>query len=300
MLSRVGGYAWQNEGFQFGWLDLLTAWLHTITLPVSLHRRTHKLFNSHNTSSHADLLSSSVLLVSIRLEDSENWAVESEPYVTTDGQSASLSWNEAPIWGLRPDFYCRRTVAGLLMWGALSDERTGLSFTFAAGPSQRSHSRVRAPWDSRPYFTLSNLRLPISSPPTTRRVTVEVFNPASTQVTELLVKVAVKVTFRLKVSQSVSKSWYRAPSGAHDQIFISVWQLRSSFRGAPSLTRGRVCLLCLPLAFASAVFLGSWSFEICDRILLSQIWDFPFRRLLRLAGSRSLCNRGYIALARTA
>jgi hypothetical protein len=36
------------------------------------------------------------------------------------------------------------------------------------------------------------------------------------------------VTLRLTVSQSVSKFWYRAPSGAHDQIFISVWQLRSS------------------------------------------------------------------------
>jgi hypothetical protein len=29
---------------------------------------------------------------------------ESESYVMTDGQSASLSWNKAPIWGLRPDF----------------------------------------------------------------------------------------------------------------------------------------------------------------------------------------------------
>jgi hypothetical protein len=46
------------------------------------------------------------------------------------------------------------------MWGALSDERTGLSFTIAAGPHQRSHSRVRVPWDSRPYFTLSDSRLP--------------------------------------------------------------------------------------------------------------------------------------------
>jgi hypothetical protein len=70
----------------------------------------------------------------------------------------------------------------LLMWGALSDERTDLSFTIAAGPSQRSHSWVRAPWDSQPYFTVSDLRLPISSPPTTRRVTVEVFDPASTRV----------------------------------------------------------------------------------------------------------------------
>jgi hypothetical protein len=42
--------------------------------------------------------------------------------------SASLSWNKAPIWGLRPDLYYCQTVAGLLMWGALSDERTGLSF----------------------------------------------------------------------------------------------------------------------------------------------------------------------------
>jgi hypothetical protein len=87
-----------------------------------------------------------------------------------------------PSRGLRPDFYYRRTVAGLLMWGAVSDEWTGLSFTVAAGSSQRRHSLVRAPLDSRPYFTVSDLRLLISSPPTTRRVTVEVFDPASTRV----------------------------------------------------------------------------------------------------------------------
>jgi hypothetical protein len=39
----------------------------------------------------------------------------------TDGQSVSLSWNKAPIWGLRPNFYYCQTVAGLLMWDALSD-----------------------------------------------------------------------------------------------------------------------------------------------------------------------------------
>jgi hypothetical protein len=33
------------------------------------------------------------------------------------------------------------------MWGALSDERTGLSFTIAAGPRQRSHSQARVPRD---------------------------------------------------------------------------------------------------------------------------------------------------------
>jgi hypothetical protein len=74
------------------------------------------------------------------------------------------------------------TVTVLFLWGALYDERTGLSFVYAAGPRQCSLSRVRVPWDSRPYFTVSDLRLPFSSPPTTRMVTVEVFDPASTRV----------------------------------------------------------------------------------------------------------------------
>jgi hypothetical protein len=53
---------------------------------------------------------------------------ESESHVTTDGQSASPSWNKAHIWGLRPDLYYCQTVAGLLMWDALSDERTGVVY----------------------------------------------------------------------------------------------------------------------------------------------------------------------------
>jgi hypothetical protein len=40
------------------------------------------------------------------------------------------------------------------------------------------------------------------------------------------------------------------------------------------------------LILASVVFLGSESLGTRDHILLSQIWDFPFRRLLQLAGSR--------------
>jgi hypothetical protein len=73
----------------------------------------------------------------------------------------------------------------------------GLPFTIVAGPRQRSLSRVRAPWDSSPYFTVSDLRLSFSSPPTTRRVTVE--GPASTRG-----QVKVKVILRLAVRQSVS------------------------------------------------------------------------------------------------
>jgi hypothetical protein len=69
-------------------------------------------------------------------------------------------------------------------WGTLSDERTGLSFVYAAGPRQRSLTRVRVPRDSWSYFAVSDLRLRFSSPPTTRRVTV-VFDPASTEVAKL-------------------------------------------------------------------------------------------------------------------
>jgi hypothetical protein len=56
-------------------------------------------------------------------------SLKTESYITTDGQSASLSWNKAPIWVIRPDFYYCKTVAGLMMFGVLSDEKTGLSFT---------------------------------------------------------------------------------------------------------------------------------------------------------------------------
>jgi hypothetical protein len=40
--------------------------------------------------------------------------------------------------------------------------------------------------------------------------------------------------------------------------------------------RGRVCLLCMLLAFDSLVFLGSESLGNCDHLLLSQILDFLF------------------------
>jgi hypothetical protein len=75
------------------------------------------------------------------------------------------------------------------------------------------------------------------------------------------------------------------PSGAYDQIVIIVWQLRVCWFGAPSLTRGRVCRIQFLLALASAVIFGSESRRTRGHILLSQIRDFPFRRLLRVVGS---------------
>jgi hypothetical protein len=43
------------------------------------------------------------------------------------------------------------------MFGALSDERTGLSFITAAGSRQRSHSRVRLTW-TREHILQSHIR----------------------------------------------------------------------------------------------------------------------------------------------
>jgi hypothetical protein len=78
--------------------------------------------------------------------------VRSRSHIATDGQSVSKSWCRTPA-----DIYYSLTITVLLLWGALSDERTGPSFVYAAGPCQSSISRARVPWDSRPYFTVSDL-----------------------------------------------------------------------------------------------------------------------------------------------
>jgi hypothetical protein len=76
------------------------------------------------------------------------------------------------------------------------------------------------------------------------------------------------------------------PSGTYDQIFITVRPLLVCLCGALSLTIGRVCRLQLLLALGSADIFGSDSHGTRDHYLLSQIRDFPFRRLLRHAGLR--------------
>jgi hypothetical protein len=73
------------------------------------------------------------------------------------GQSVLVSGTHL---GLRPDFHCCQTAAVLLVWSALSDERTGLPFTIAPDPRHRSHSWVQVPWGLWPHFTLSNSRFP--------------------------------------------------------------------------------------------------------------------------------------------
>jgi hypothetical protein len=139
--------------------------------------------------------------------------LKSQIYFTTGGlPPISSSWQQSP-WDSRPVILFSNWILALivLMKYILFNERMSLSFTVAGGPRQRSHSQVRVPRDSWPYFTVSDLRfpsledqvplfisprnrnrnrnprhwVPFSSPPTTLRVTVEVFDPASTRDDEL-------------------------------------------------------------------------------------------------------------------
>jgi hypothetical protein len=56
------------------------------------------------------------------------------------------------------------------------------------------------------------------------------YHPSRTQNCHLKLKTVSQSQSHIATDgQSVSKSWYRAPSGAHDQIFIIVWQLTVLF-----------------------------------------------------------------------
>jgi hypothetical protein len=170
-----------NNGFWIGWLDLLTAYF---TISLNHNQIQQIAINLQPNPSSLIPRTHSILLLVLRLASETESESESESYFTTDGQSASLSWNKAPVCDLRPDFYYCQTVADLLMWGVLSDERTGMSFTISPGPRQRSHFWVLDLWDSWPCFTVWNSRLPFrhlqrlaalrwrsSTPPPNRRVT---------------------------------------------------------------------------------------------------------------------------------
>jgi hypothetical protein len=97
----------------------------------------------------------------------------SPSHIATDGLSVSKSWCRAPS-GTHGQIFITVEYYGFVFCVAPSMTRGRVCLIHATGPCQHSLSRVRVPWYSWPYFTVSNLRLPFLLPPTTRRVTVEV------------------------------------------------------------------------------------------------------------------------------
>jgi hypothetical protein len=87
--------------------------------------------------------------------------------------------------------------------------------------------------------------VPFKSPLTTRGTTVEVFYPASTRDNEKSVYTSQSQSQSHVTTdgQSVSMSWCQVHSETCGQILFSVWNLLCCLCGAPSLTRGRVCLM---------------------------------------------------------
>jgi hypothetical protein len=82
--------------------------------------------------------------------------------------------------------------------------------------------------------------------------------------------IKVKVTLRMTVSQSVSLG-VELHLGLMTRYFLLFDFYGLFFCGAPSLVRGRICLLYMLLVLASVVFLGSESLGTRDHILLSQL-----------------------------
>jgi hypothetical protein len=91
-----------NNEFWIGWLDLL-ALLYNYN---QLYQLTHWTPSARHLSDECRL--EILLLLSEWRTDLCYWM--SLSHVTTDGQSVTLSWNKAPIWGLRPDFIAVRNT----------------------------------------------------------------------------------------------------------------------------------------------------------------------------------------------
>jgi hypothetical protein len=145
-LSCIRGFAWikrgvfgsddQFIGSLYNWLQQFTN--HYLTLSPSSDWTLHWNYSDFQ-------LNWTTLL---RCAPSYSFVSQSQSYVMTDCQSASLSWCQAPIWGLRSDSFL--TVAGL-MWGALSDERMGLLLCTTLiiprhGKNRLLLSRMRVYW----------------------------------------------------------------------------------------------------------------------------------------------------------
>jgi hypothetical protein len=111
------------------WIDLLGS--HHLTLSDYFnykYKTQNKDFNICLPGNSMNLKESVVSRILSRLSDSCLTHTYFKSKSHCECSSVSQSWCRAPIWGSWPDIYYCFTVTVLLFWGALSDERTGLSF----------------------------------------------------------------------------------------------------------------------------------------------------------------------------
>jgi hypothetical protein len=159
----------------------------------------------------------------------------------------------------------------------------GLSLQLLLALASAVILRSRVPRDSWPYITVSDSRLPTPGGPGPciyiPQEQGDQFIPPNTGFH------SESESYVTTEGQSASLSWNKESFWG---LWPDFWYCQSfvGLCGALSLTRGRICHLQLLLALTSALILGSESLGTHGHILLPQIRDFPFRHLLRLAGSR--------------
>jgi hypothetical protein len=96
--------------------------------------RSGKLVTNH--LSYGMVISQLTHCSSCQLRTHDWLRTQSQSHIVTDAQSVSKFWCL---------YYCLTVMVLFFLWGALSDQRAGLSFAYAADPCQCSHSRVWVP-----------------------------------------------------------------------------------------------------------------------------------------------------------
>jgi hypothetical protein len=215
----------------------------------------------------------------------QNWTLsKSRSYVTTDGQSANLSWCQAPIWDPWTYFYYGPTVGGFVDVGCPLWREDG-SVVYNCCRTSLAQS----------FFGLSPSRIMaiffywfrLDTPPTWRARSPYLYPPGTGFPFRCLLRLAGQrwgystrlhtewTLFKSKYvttdGQSASLPWCQTPIWDPWPIFplLIFRQLRVCWCGAPSLSRSRVCSLQYLLDIVSAAFLRSESHETHVHILLS-------------------------------
>jgi hypothetical protein len=85
---------------------------------------------------------------------------QSQSYLTTDGQSVSLSWCQAPIWGVRSDFLLLSRSCGFVDVGRSLWRENGSAVYNCCWSSAAQSFLGPSPAGLVTYFTVSDLRLP--------------------------------------------------------------------------------------------------------------------------------------------